>query len=116
MPEPQTIGELAAEVRAKNAGPFWITIDVFLESDEDYELLVESGVISKESIAALYQVPPAAVEIFEIAELRVIKISFPRSVTAGGFQDRDQHAGQQYLPLARLPILRVNRVAPASVG
>ena len=36
MPEPLTIGDLARQVRSKNAGPFWLTIDVFLDTDEDY--------------------------------------------------------------------------------
>jgi hypothetical protein len=42
--------------------------------------------------------------IFEIPKLRVVKISFPRQITAGSFEDRDQHAGQQYLPLSGLAL------------
>jgi hypothetical protein len=30
------LGELASQVRAKNAGPFWITLDVFFGSESDY--------------------------------------------------------------------------------
>jgi hypothetical protein len=112
MPEQRpTVGDLAEEVRSKNAGPFWITFDIFLADDAAYELLVASRAITPASIGQLYGVEPDAVEIFEIARLRVIKISFPRSVPAGSFEDRDQHAGQQYVPLARLPIPM--RPAPA---
>jgi hypothetical protein len=95
---------LATEVRSKNAGPFWITFDVFLCDDEGYETLVSSGAITNESIATLYRVEASTVEIFEIPDLRVIKVSFPRSVPAGSFNDRDQHAGQQHVPLAELRI------------
>jgi hypothetical protein len=104
MSDGQTVGELAAEVRAKNAGPFWITLDVFLNTDQAYERLVGSRTITPESVAALYHVDPAGVEIFEIPSLRAIKISFPRAAPAGSFDDRDQHAGQQHVPLAALRI------------
>jgi hypothetical protein len=40
-----------------------------------------------------------------------VKISFPRPVTAGSFEDRDLHAGQQHVPLAglRLPGITAER-------
>ena len=116
MSEPQTVGELAAEVRAKNAGPFWITLDVFLNADEDYERLVGSRAITRQSIGALYRVAPTSVEIFEIPSLRVIKISFPRAVSAGSFTDRDQHAGQQHVPLAALPLPDGATVTTVALG
>jgi Domain of unknown function (DUF4387) len=96
-----TIGQLAEEVRSKNAGPFWMTLDIFLRSDEDYEFLIASGELSKERIGRLYEVDPDTVQIFALPRIRAIKISFPRSVSAGSFEDRDQHAGQQHVPLSR---------------
>ncbi len=104
---PITIGQLAEEVRSKNAGPFWITLDIFLDSDQDYQALITSGVLTAARIGNAYQVEPAGVEIFSLAALRAIKISFPRAVTAGSFYDRDQHAGQQHIPLANL-VLRAS--------
>lgn len=97
-----TVGSLADEVRAKNAGPFWLTLDIFLARDEDYELLIASGVLTPDRIGALYRVPADQVQIFELPLLRAVKISFPRAVTAGSFEDRDQHAGQQHIPLRNL--------------
>ncbi len=99
-----TIGQLAEEVRSKNAGPFWTTLDIFLQTDEDYRFLIASNVVTPESIGRLYQVKPVGVQIFCLPGLRAIKISFPRAVTAGSFYDRDQHAGQQHIPLANLPV------------
>jgi hypothetical protein len=118
MSDPQTVGELAAEVRAKNAGPFWITLDVFLDTDQDYDWLVRSRAITRESIASLFRVDAAGIELFEIPSLRVIKISFPRPVPAGSFNDRDQHAGQQHVPLAalRIPDRRPTAAATGAVG
>jgi len=44
------------------------------------------------------------VKYFQLPGILAVKISFPRPVTAGSFHDRDLHAGQQYVPLAGLPL------------
>jgi hypothetical protein len=97
-----TLGNIAAQVRSKNAGPFWQTLDVFFRSDQDYRYVSGSGVISAAAIASLYHRDPQQVLIFQLPGIRVIKISFPRAVAAGSFGDRDLHAGQQHVPLANL--------------
>jgi hypothetical protein len=105
MPDsPLTLGELASQVRSKNAGPFWITLDVFFTTESDYQLVTGSAVLSPQAIARLYRVDPAAVKYFELPGILAVKISFPRPVTAGSFEDRDLHAGQQHVPLAGLPL------------
>jgi hypothetical protein len=97
-----TLDDVAKQVRSKNAGPFWVTLDVFLATDDDYRHVLSSGVISKDAVGDLYHVDPAGVRIFELPNIRVIKVSFPRNVVAGDFEDRDLHAGQQYVVLAGL--------------
>jgi hypothetical protein len=105
MPEtPTTIGQLAEQVRAKNAGPFWMTLDVFLSTDCDYQTLVDAHAVTPERVGRLYDVDPDSVEVFHMPHIRVIKVSFPRKVTAGSFEDRDQHAGQQHVPLSLAPL------------
>jgi len=99
-----SLGELADQVRSKNAGPFWITLDVFFKTVSDYQRAIISGVLSQQAIAELYRVNPATVKYFEIPDILAVKISFPRPVTAGSFEDRDLHAGQQHVPLAGLRI------------
>ena len=106
-----TLGELASQVRSKNAGPFWITLDVFFKNKTDYQLVTNSTVLSKQAIGRLYQVDPATVKYFELPDILALKISFPRPVTAGSFEDRDLHAGQQHVPL-----LGVRLPSGASVG
>jgi hypothetical protein len=100
MPESRTIGTLARQVRSKNAGPFWLTIDVFLDTDEDYAKVAGDPAITPKTVGRLYGVAAEDVRIFRLAELRVIKISFPRAVPAGSFGDRDLHGGQQHVPLS----------------
>ena len=105
------LGDLAEQVRAKNAGPFWITLDVFFRNAQDYEFVTGSGILSPQLIGRLYQVDSASVKYFELPVLRVVKISFPRPVTAGSFEDRDLHGGQQHVPLAAVAL-----PAPSSRG
>ena len=94
-----TLGEVASQVRSKNAGPFWITLDVFFGNESDYQLVTSSSVLSKQAIGRLYRVDPATVKYFELPDILALKISFPRPVTAGSFEDRDLHGGQQHVPL-----------------
>jgi hypothetical protein len=94
-----TLGELASQIRSKNAGPFWITLDVFFGNESDYRLVTSSTVLSQQAIGRLYRVDPATVKYFKLPDILALKISFPRPVTAGSFEDRDLHAGQQYVPL-----------------
>jgi hypothetical protein len=100
----KTLGELADQVRAKNAGPFWLTLDVFFRSAQDYEFVTGSGILSPQAIGRLYRVDPGSVKCFQLPALHAVKISFPRPVTAGSFEDRDLHGGQQHVPLAALAL------------
>jgi hypothetical protein len=94
-----TLGEIAHLVRAKNAGPFWITLDVFLDA-EHYDAVARAGTITAETVGALYHVDPDTVLIFHVPTVNAIKISFPRPASQGSLRDHDMHAGQQDLPLA----------------
>jgi hypothetical protein len=106
MTDSVTVGEVAELVRSKNAGPFWITFDIFLRTDRDYECVSDPKAISEEVIGGLYRIDPGCVRIFHIPSLRAIKISFPRPVVQGSFYDRDMHSGQQHIPLAGLHLPR----------
>ena len=99
------LGELATLVRSKNAGPFWVTIDIFFPDAETYERAAASTSLTDvEVIATRYAVPPEVVKVFRLPELRAIKLSFPRPSAQGGAHDRDMHAGQQYVALLAVDI------------
>lgn len=100
----QTLDEIAQLVRAKNAGPFWLTLDVFLPTDDAYARVCASDVVDRDAIAGLYRTSPDEVRIFPMPALRAIKISFPRPVTQGSFTDRDMHSGQQHVLLAAIAV------------
>jgi Domain of unknown function (DUF4387) len=99
----RTLGDLALEVRSKNAGPFWMTIEAFMADDRTYRIADE--LITAELISELYHVPPASVQVFRIPDLRVVKVSFPRPLIQGSLHDRDMHAGQHHVPLANIVCL-----------
>jgi hypothetical protein len=99
-----SLGDVATLVRSKNAGPFWLTLDVFLPDEETFHLVSSSLVTDPVTIGELYRVDPDEVRVFVLAELRAIKISFPRPVVQGSLLDRDMHAGQQYVPLLTIEI------------
>jgi len=95
---PQTLGDLAREVRSKNAGPFWMTLEAFMPDAGSYR--VAAALITAELISELYHVAPASLQIFRIPDLHVVKVSFPRPLAQGSLYDRDMHAGQHHVPLA----------------
>jgi Domain of unknown function (DUF4387) len=101
---PRTLDDLALEVRCKNAGPFWTTLDVFLPDDAAYG--VADAMITPELIAELYQVARESLQIFRIPQLKVVKVSFPRPLPQGSLHDRDMHGGQHHVPLASSPLPR----------
>jgi hypothetical protein len=96
-----SVGDLAVEVRSKNAGPFWTTMELFMR---DAAGLAAVSFVDASVIARLYGVPAESVQIFRIPSLNVVKISFPRPVSQGSLRDRDMHAGQHHVPLAQLPL------------
>ena len=98
------LGEIAVVVRSKNAGPFWITLDVFFRNDADFRYVRDSAALTAEKIGEVYDVDPAMVRCFQLPTINSMKFSMPRRVVAGSFEDRDLHAGQHHVPLALLPI------------
>ncbi|SFJ94960.1 protein of unknown function [Amycolatopsis sacchari] len=103
MPE-TTLADLAHEVRSKNAGPFWVTMEVFLRDEEGYRIAADESFLNERVVADLYRVDADSVQLFRIPSLNVVKISFPRPVSQGSLRDRDVHAGQHHVPLARLSV------------
>lgn len=104
MSEPTTLADLAVEVRSKNAGPFWVTMELFMRDADGYRVAADEDFLDEQVVADLYRVDPATVQIFRIPSLNVVKISFPRPISQGSLRDRDMHMGQHHVPLAVLPV------------
>jgi hypothetical protein len=105
MPDTSTtLADLALEVRSKNAGPFWVTMELFMRDADGYRLAADPAYLNEQAIARLYRIDAEHIQIFRLPELNVVKISFPRPVSQGSLRDRDIHAGQHHVPLAMLPV------------
>jgi Domain of unknown function (DUF4387) len=96
------LGEVCRYVRSKNAGPFWVTIDLFFDGPETYNLHADDPAIGRDAIAELYGVDVENVRRFKVPSLNVVKLSFPRRQPQGGVVERDMHSGQQYVPLMQI--------------
>lgn len=86
MPE---VRDVAEKVRSKNAGPFWVTIDIFCGSAEAFER-VKTG-LATEAVAMRFDTPVQLMKRFDIESLNVVKISVPRPTVQGTVMDRDMH-------------------------
>jgi hypothetical protein len=102
---PTPLRDIAKVVRSKNAGPFEITLDIIFRSKEDYEAVKKSGVITRELISGLYNVPTQAIITFGFFDLvNAVKITLPRPRVQGGVGETDMHAAQQHVPLQEIRI------------
>lgn len=99
-----SLKSVARYVRSKNAGPFWVTVDIFCDTEDALAAVIAAESLKAPSIAHIYGLDPATVRRFEMPDLQVLKISFPRAVVQGSAQDADSHAGQYFVPLLHLPV------------
>jgi len=96
--------DIVQEVRSKNAGPFWVTLEIFCTDDETFNRIKASPNLTKEKIAELYQVNSESMKRFDLETIRVIKYSFPRKNPSGHKYENDMHFGQQYVRLAEVVV------------
>jgi hypothetical protein len=99
-----TIADLAVLVRSKNAGPFWLTIDIMFDDPDNYRRVRDSEAINRASIARMYRRDPGDILVVNHDAALAIKISFPRPQSSGSKLDSDVYGGQQYAPLLSLAI------------
>lgn len=93
------LSEVCRDIRSKNAGPFWVTVDIFFDGPESFARYADHPALGVEAMAAAFGVDPALVKRFPVESLEMIKISYPRTSPQGGVVERDLHAGQQYVRL-----------------
>ncbi len=99
-----TVADVCTLVRSKNAGPYWVTIDLFFDSADSFAKYVDSPTLGPDTFARLYGADPALVKRFPVDKLNILKISYPRSSPQGGEVERDMHCGQQFVRLLPLEL------------
>lgn len=91
--------DVCRHIRSKNAGPFWITVDLFFRDDDAYRSYKNDPNIGAGTFARLYGADESLIKVIQVDSLRVIKVSYPRPKPQGWRGERDMHAGQQYVSL-----------------
>jgi len=96
------LGDLDVKIRSKNAGPFWITADIFCKSRPVFHIV--KSALSKETLASCLFVEADSLLRFEIDKLYVLKFSLPRPNVQGSRKDRDMHGAQLAVRLAEIEL------------
>ena len=106
MPESEApvLGDYALEIRSKNAGPFWVTVDFFFDSKKNLDRYFASPTLQGERVAQLCGTDGAHVRRIVVPELLMIKLTYPRQFPQGGICERDMHSGQQYVRFLELDL------------
>ena len=94
--------DLATVIRSKNAGALLITLDVMFDDETIYKQVRDSNALSPRAIAPLYDVSDNEVAVIPFDVALAIKITLPRSVTAGSPGDTDVYGAQQHVPLMKI--------------
>ena len=90
------LGDEVRKIRSKNAGAFWLTIDIFCFDAENFSEM--RCKIRTSDVALLFQTDESCLRRFDIEDLCVIKFSLPRPEVQGTVHDRDMH-GASYAVL-----------------
>jgi len=98
------LGELAGVLRSKNAGALLVTLDIIFEDQATFARVRDSGAITPDKVAALYDVSHNDVSIIPYEVAYAIKITIPRLVPSGSFGDTDVYGAQQHAPLLNIEI------------
>jgi hypothetical protein len=98
------LSDVSRHIRSKNAGPFWITIDIFFRDRQAFDRYAEAKELRPAAIGDLFGVKPEHVGCYPVPDLAVLKISYPRQGPQGGTMERDLHGGQQYVRIVDLEL------------
>lgn len=101
-----TINDVCRHVRSKNAGPFWVTFDLFFKGEENFKNYSRSPSLHGDLFKKLFGADPSTVKHFPVPSLNMVKISYGRTSPQGGEVERDMHAGQQFVRLLDVEIVK----------
>jgi hypothetical protein len=100
-----TLGSLTDDIQSKNAGINMICCDIFFTDQEIFEKVRNSGSLTRERVAAYFNLVPEQVVIFEVDERFFgYKITLQRAQSAGGPSEHDLYGTGLYGPLSEYEI------------
>lgn len=99
------LGDAVYKIRSKNAGPFWVTIDVFCGDARVFNAVVDH--VETVQVASIFGIPRQTIKRFDISSLNVVKFSIPRPVIQGDRFDRDMHGAQWSMLLEEIELPKI---------
>ena len=99
-----TVRQVCRHVRSKNAGPYWVTFDLFFDGATNFERFCDSAALGPALFQRLFGADPRLVKRFPVPNLNMLKISYARSTPQGGVVERDMHCGQQFVRLLEIEL------------
>lgn len=97
--------DVARTVRSKNAGPDFITFDIIFSDEAVYREVKESGVLTAETVAALYGIEPDRIVTFAAFDpAYAVKFTIRRLRPSGSPGESDVMGSQMYAPLLDLEL------------
>lgn len=98
------LSEVADVIRSKNAGIHYVTLDVMFRDRGTYETVRDANVITPEVVGEHYDLPTAAVQVYDVPSALAFKATIPREHVAGTLADTDLYGAQQHAPLLDIDI------------
>ena len=101
------ITELAYMIRSRRVGQNAFEVDIIFKDFNDYKRAVDSGFLTKEITANLYDVPESHITVFETFDAgRLIHFTIlrPGGRASGDFGETDVSGGLQYFPIIQLEV------------
>lgn len=96
--------DLCRHIRSKNAGPFWITVDLFFKDADAFATYASDPALAPARLAERLGAPAGQIKVIPVENLKVVKISYPRPQPQGWRNERDMHAGQGYVSFLNLEL------------
>jgi hypothetical protein len=79
---PRRCALVCPTIRSRNAGAFWITLDLFFDGEDNYARFRDARALSSEAVARTCG-SAAHVRRYPVGALQVLEISYPRAVPQG---------------------------------
>jgi hypothetical protein len=96
--------DIAKVVRSKNAGPFYITLDVIFATREESDHVQSQNVLTAAWISRMYGIDEKDVRVIPYPPAHAVKITIPRDHSCGSPEDTDVYGAQQHGPLIDLEV------------
>ena len=98
----KTLSKITKNIRSKNAGPFWVTVDLFFKDKDSFFYACKN--ISNEEVSNILKIKRNHLKRFDIENLKVIKFSFPRKNIQGSRLDSDMHGASYAILFEKLSV------------